>query len=301
MSFANSALNNFFCTLKRINQLAKIQEEHDLPRILPLVDVKVRDASSCRLMRRSITNYTAMRLFFLDYNKSNVFSALTESDWALTREIESVTRHLAQLAMSEVQSHSIVASYVLVFGTVAEANLKSRSFQCLELRASSRTATTDHTEEREEVYVEQFSKPGKVCVARCLAQVRDRFPPLTAQEAIALLLDPRTMNCAAAIIDGTNVPTTHRDKLLMQAEETIVKEQIRLQKLRYDSNTPNTPHTAMTLPSSSQFSELISACPTSALCIGAPVPTHTKKGFQESSLTDEAVSMLRRWLVYQED
>jgi hypothetical protein len=98
------ALNNLFCTPKLMSQLVRIQDAHDLPRVSPLFDIDVRVASTCRLMRRSFMNCTAMEFYFMEESKANVFTALTSNDWTLAREMEAITRHLAQLALSEVQS-----------------------------------------------------------------------------------------------------------------------------------------------------------------------------------------------------
>jgi hypothetical protein len=69
------SLNNYFCTPKRREKLARIQDAHALPLLSPLLDVDVRVASACRLMRRSILNYTAMMLFFMDERKGTLSTA----------------------------------------------------------------------------------------------------------------------------------------------------------------------------------------------------------------------------------
>jgi len=225
------ALNNYFSTPKHLDQLRKIQEAHGLPSVLPLVDIDVRVASTCRLMRRSVVNYTAMKLCFLDQRRSSVFSCIGAEEWALVSEMEGITQHLAQLALAEVQSQALLASYMLVFRTTADVYLKARSFRCLMIEPPEPGDDDEQTDGRESRLVEKFTKAGQACVARCAAQVRSRFPPLTVNEAVALLLDPRTKNCAGDIIDGMGTPTTYRDKLLEAGADMIVAEMIRLQQL----------------------------------------------------------------------
>lgn len=48
------ALNNYLCTLSRTAKLTKIQEAHAFLQCSSIVDVNIRLASTCRLMRRSI-------------------------------------------------------------------------------------------------------------------------------------------------------------------------------------------------------------------------------------------------------
>lgn len=291
-------LNNYFGTPKRIDHLKKIQQAHGLPCVLPLVDVDVRVASTCRLMRRSIVNYTAFKMYFIDQRKCNAFTAISETEWAFVSEMEAATQHLAQLALAEVQSQSLLASYMLVFRTTAEAYLKSRMFRCLKLEPPDQDDDVE-TDGRDDKLLENFTAAGQTCVSRCLAQVRNRFPTLSVNEAVALLLDPRTKDCADAIIDGMGTPTALRDKLLQQGTELIVAEQIRLQQQQAGPMTTVDSESPGSSPPAKSYREVAQS--SSALLFGAPVPTKTKRGFQESHLKDEATAVFRRWMAHQED
>jgi hypothetical protein len=257
-------------------------------------------ASTCRLMRRSIMNYTAMKLYFLDEAPGNVFSALSETDWTLVREMEAVTHYLSQLALSEVQAQTLLSSYMVVYRTLAETQLKSRSFMCLTLRPPTSSNRSDTDQPREAILVENFTKPGQVCLARCLAQVRERFPPVTVHEAVALLLDPRTKDCAGDIIDGMGSATMHREKLLNQARELIINEEMRHRRLHHSSQIGSDQPAGGESPPV-QYSDLPTARPCSGVFFGSPVPTKTKMGFQESHLRQDATAALNRWAVHQED
>jgi hypothetical protein len=115
-------------------------------------------------------------------------ATLISDDWTLTREMKAITRHLAQLSLSEVQSQTLVAAFMVA----AERKLKSRSFPCLTLRAPSSCSRSESDQERKDILLENFTDAGRVCLERCRAQVRNRFPSLTVQEVVSLLLDPRT-------------------------------------------------------------------------------------------------------------
>jgi hypothetical protein len=278
------ALNNYFCTPKRREKLALIQDAHSLPVLAPLLDIDVRVGSACQLMRRSIVNYTAMKLFFLEERRANPFKDLKEADWSLIREMEGATLFLAQLALVQTQSESLVASYMLVFRAVAEANLKSRSFDCLSLGVPAVDFTDKKSLQREPMVLGNFSAPGRVCVARCLAQVRNRFPALSTGEVIALLLDPRTKNCALEIIDGMGVPTAHRESLLAKASEQIVQELVSLYECKQRAPASHEHRDSVgSSPETKAYSALPSASTVStSFTFASPVPHKTKRGYQET-------------------
>jgi hypothetical protein len=164
---------------------------------------------------------------------------MREEDWVLAREMEGATEYIAELALVQMQSEALVASCMLVFRAVAEADLKSRSFKCLKLGALKLAAGDSAIHSRELVLKERFSRPGHTCVTRCLAQIRCRFPPLSVGEVISLLLDPRTKNCAAEIIDGMGSPTAHRNNLLGEAMDKIVNDLVGQYELQKRRRTPS--------------------------------------------------------------
>jgi hypothetical protein len=118
-------------------------------------------------------------------------------------------------------------------------------------------------------------------------------------EAVALLLNPLTKDCAEAIIDGMGTPTTLRDKLLQEGTELIVAEQIRLQQQEVGPTTTAESDSPGSSPPVKSYHEVAQA--SSALLFGAPVPTNTKRGFQEYHHKDEATAVFRRWMAHQED
>lgn len=196
------ALNNHFSTRERLSKLANVQIERRLPQLRPVVDVDVRVASTCKLMRRSMLNFHAYRAFFASAAPGNEFTAISAVEWALISELEGITHPLSNLVLTEVQKQLMVASYMVYFRQTAEAKLSGNIFMCHDYQWPS-YGTTDATITRETRQADGFSDPAKRCIQRTLAQLRDRFPAPDVDAAMALLLDPRTKDCAQGIVEIT--------------------------------------------------------------------------------------------------
>jgi hypothetical protein len=190
---------------------------------------------------------------------------------------------------------------MVVYPTMAERKLKSRSFPRLTLRAPSFCSRSEPDQDHEDILVENFTDADRVCLERCRTQVRDRFPPLTVQEMVALLLDPRTKNCAGSIIDSLDCPTMHRERLLRDAESAIIDRQMSIMQLCHSRVGSWDDVISPVSSPPTQYSELSVAQADTAVFFGAPVPTKMKAGFQESHLREEAVGALHRWMHHQED
>ncbi|ETI40673.1 hypothetical protein F443_14032 [Phytophthora nicotianae P1569] len=105
-----------------------IQKALSYPELQPLTDSDVRVAYTCKLIRRSIVNYAAFEAYFQSNKDSaSVWSAITPLDWILAAEMEAATLHIANLALVESQSESLVSSYMVVFRRLAEKRRKRPS------------------------------------------------------------------------------------------------------------------------------------------------------------------------------
>lgn len=64
-----------------------------------------------------------MKMYFHDDDAQNVFKRIKTQDWALVLEMEAATHYLSQLALVEVQSRTLLASSMVVFKMMADAQL----------------------------------------------------------------------------------------------------------------------------------------------------------------------------------
>ncbi|ETK79010.1 hypothetical protein F441_15373 [Phytophthora nicotianae CJ01A1] len=129
-------LNNHFRSPKQREALKNIQAALSYPELEPLTDVDVRVANTCKLIRRSVVNYSAFEAYFkFTKDSSSVWSALSSQDWMLAVEMEAVTHCIANIALVEAQSENLVLSYMVVFRRLTENKLKSFKFDAMAIEA----------------------------------------------------------------------------------------------------------------------------------------------------------------------
>ncbi|KAG1686410.1 hypothetical protein DVH05_006612 [Phytophthora capsici] len=159
-----------------------------------MTDQDVRVAYTCKLIRRSVVNYSAFEVYFQSTKDvKSVWTSLTAKDWTLAVEMEAVTNFIAELALVEVQSENLVSSYMVVFRRLAEKKLKSYKFDAMAIEApGSKDANEDS-------HRHQFSAAGKTCLKRTLLQLQARFPTVIKEAMACVLLDPRTKSSAKKI------------------------------------------------------------------------------------------------------
>jgi hypothetical protein len=213
------ALNNFFNSPQRVDRLRKLQDSLCLPTLKTVVDVDVRVASTCNLMKRSLVNYPAYKAYFRKHAPdTNSFTSISVSDWQLVVEMEAVTDHLARLALVEVQKECTVSSYLLVFRKVALQRVRATQFQCCDIENERDPTMTDGNLPRTAIERDQFSAPGQTCLRRLDAQIRQRFPPLSEDVVLPLLLDPRTKGSVRNIIAGLGVKSVDEERAIETAK-----------------------------------------------------------------------------------
>lgn len=206
--------------------------------------------------------------------------------------MEGATHFLSDLALAEVQKETILVSFMIVFRKMAKAELCSTSFRCLTTATPSPNAT-QYTQERVPVSSASFSPLGKICVERCLKQLEKRFPPVSAEEIMILLLDPRTNNIAASMMGDMSVNLAPDEiqtkKMASAARDKLAMEHLHFFKLM----RPTQP------ASSSPSSEILHAPEPSASRIymfGAPVPSSSNNDSFATHAAEEADAVMRRWL-----
>ncbi|KAL3666654.1 hypothetical protein V7S43_008284 [Phytophthora oleae] len=113
------ALNNVFASSRspeRIAKLKEVQTFYKFPQLAAMVDIDVRVASTVKLFRRSIVNYPAFNAFFqrADLTKSEkaVFTSITMAEWELVVQLEAVVQRIADLALVESQSATMLSSTI---------------------------------------------------------------------------------------------------------------------------------------------------------------------------------------------
>ncbi|EGZ24662.1 hypothetical protein PHYSODRAFT_325756 [Phytophthora sojae] len=137
------ALNNFFASSKspeRVARLKDVQKFHKLPQLAALVNIDVRVASTIKLFQRLIINFSAFQAFFQSANvakdEKHVFNRITDAEWALVIQMEAIM-HVAELALVEAQSASMLSSTMYVLLCVASARMNS--YKTLAQRCITRT------------------------------------------------------------------------------------------------------------------------------------------------------------------
>ncbi|KAG1686484.1 hypothetical protein DVH05_006524 [Phytophthora capsici] len=89
-------LNNHFKSSKQRAALKNIQEALSYPELEPMTDQDVRVAYTCKLIRRSVVNYSAFDAYFQSTkDSSSVWTALTAKDWMLAVKMEAATNFVA--------------------------------------------------------------------------------------------------------------------------------------------------------------------------------------------------------------
>ncbi|KAL3666680.1 hypothetical protein V7S43_008309 [Phytophthora oleae] len=106
-------LNNFFSSSRSSERIARrkqVQTFHRLPELAAVVDIDVRVASTIKLFRRSIVNYAAFQPYFQNASESDA-------------QLEAVLHRIAELALVESQSATILPSTMYVLLRVASARV----------------------------------------------------------------------------------------------------------------------------------------------------------------------------------
>ncbi|KAE9272461.1 hypothetical protein PR003_g30195 [Phytophthora rubi] len=214
-------LATFFTSPLRQGKLKQLKELYNLPRINTSIDAKTRVGYATTLLRRSVYNYYAFTKYFetAASTEQATWQKLSDEDWNLIVEMESITNQLAQFSLGEVQRSGVSSSYALLFRKLLGMTLEMKSFPCLVLERPD-VLSSEFTQRRVSRDVSLFSANGKRCLARLKDQWLLRFPLHDDNEIKAMLLDPRIKSKASAIVDDADVLACV-ERELIQEHETI--------------------------------------------------------------------------------
>ncbi|KAL3667593.1 hypothetical protein V7S43_007147 [Phytophthora oleae] len=197
-----------------------------------MVDIDVRVASTVKLFRRSIVNYPAFNAFFqrADLTKSEkaVFTSITMAEWELVVQLEAVVQRIADLALVESQSATMLSSTMYILLWVASARMNSYKFSAFSLHGTRNTDTNEKMFARRQITLPDLSVLAQRCIKRTLHQIAFRLPQPGVPMGMALLLDPRTKRAAKnylQIPDWARAATGHileDTKVLLLAEHRVM-------------------------------------------------------------------------------
>ncbi|POM72698.1 Hypothetical protein PHPALM_10550, partial [Phytophthora palmivora] len=144
------ALNIFFASSKsmeRITHLKEVQTFHKLPQLAALVDIDGRVASTIKLFQRSIINFSEFQAFSHSTNmakdEKHVFNRINDTEWALVIPMEAVMQCVAELALVEAQSPTMLSSTMYLLLRVAPARMNSYKFSAYRLNCARDTDTNE--------------------------------------------------------------------------------------------------------------------------------------------------------------
>lgn len=188
-------LNNYFTTTNRIARLEEVQKFFQYPVLKTKVDVEVRVASTITVFQRTIVNFKAFEKYFERCDSDDdpsIFNALSADDWKLMVELEAVMNNISRLALVEIQREHLLASENIVLMKLAIDKLNASSFACMDIDAPRTPKTNAANFPRVARKTEAFLQETTTGIARTIGQMKKRFPKLTTEIVMPLLLDPRT-------------------------------------------------------------------------------------------------------------
>ncbi|GMF15904.1 unnamed protein product [Phytophthora fragariaefolia] len=273
-------LSNYFKTPKQRNALRKIQEALSYPELDPLTENDVRFAYTCKMIRRSVVNFAAFEAYFQSTKDStSAWSALTAKDWMLAVEIEAVTNFISSLALVETQSENLVSSYMVVFRRLAETKVKSFRFDAMAMEAP-RSKDANESSHRRVLRTQQQFSAGKTCLRRALFQLQARYPAVTKESMICILLVPRTKSSAKKIVAVGNIPRKE-EKVIYKGGLDYLRDEHRKESTLSPCSSPSS----------------IGWEDEDELLLGAPIrTTKTRDEVKESEINARADRVMQEWL-----
>ncbi|EEY61522.1 uncharacterized protein PITG_01836 [Phytophthora infestans T30-4] len=299
-------LNNHFKSSKQRGALKKIQEALSYPELDPMTDKDVRVAYTCKVIRRSVVNYSAYEAIFQSTKDStSVWTALSSMDWLLAVEMEAVTSFVARLALVEAQSENLVSSYMGFFRRLAEKKLKSYKFDAMAIEPSRAKEANEDSHRRYVKTQAQFFGPGKTCLRRTLLQLQARFPRVTKEAMLCVLLDPRTKSSAKKLAADSSIPRKE-EKAVYKDSYDFLRDEHR-QVFAQMSKQGKIPMSQQASSQSSMFSQEStspSSSPSSTgwddedeLLLGAPIRARkTREEVKESEVNARVDAVVKDWL-----
>ncbi|KAG1708730.1 hypothetical protein DVH05_022355 [Phytophthora capsici] len=294
-------LNNFFSSSRsseRIARLKQVQIFHRLPELATLVDVDVRVASTVKLFRRSIINYPAFQAFFQNASSSDaaVFNCISQSEWELAIQLEAIIYRVAELALVESQSATMLSSTMYVLLRVASTRMNSYKFLAYNLNGARNGDTNEKNFPRVELKLTEMTELAQRCIKRTLHQIRERIEKPSTAVAMSLLLDPRTRPSAKNFLRVPDCADAATDNILEDAKTLMrVEHRVFYRAIHADELQQN--EGVATLPMSSPRCDSQNSSDTEAeLLYGEEVSQPLEENNVEAAVNARADELLTSWL-----
>ncbi|KAG2769019.1 hypothetical protein PC116_g8669 [Phytophthora cactorum] len=124
----------------------------------------------------------------------------------LAVEMEATTNFISNLALVEMQSKTLVSSYMVVFRRLADNKRNAFKFEAMAIGAPGAKDANEASPRRVVRTRDQFSDAGEIFLRRTLLQLQARFSKVTTESMACVLVDPRTKSSAKKIADAGDIP-----------------------------------------------------------------------------------------------
>jgi hypothetical protein len=191
-------LAKYFGTGQRKQRLVDKQDFYDIPHGLPQIDGLTRVASVCKLFQTSIQHYYGMLRLYTDLKEEDdiafvkLFDEITEEDWELIAEMESLTFILVSYALGEAQMDKVMASKSFYFRSICKKYCTLQSFDLMKLTERPMKNDTIKCWKRRSKTINSFTDTGKKCLQRLSQQLDLRFKYEKPEQFLPVFLDPVT-------------------------------------------------------------------------------------------------------------
>ena len=101
------------------------------------------------------------------------FRDVSPKDWNLIIKVEAVLNSCAQYALGVTQKDTTITfPFTLYFCSLLQGCFNASSFQCLKIGSKPEHDATEFSQVRVTRSKADFSKEGRVCISRCLGQLK---------------------------------------------------------------------------------------------------------------------------------
>ncbi|KAF1778083.1 hypothetical protein GQ600_12387 [Phytophthora cactorum] len=108
----------------------------------------------------------------------------------LAVEMEATTNFISNLALVEMQSKTLVSSYMVVFRRLADNKRNAFKFEAMAIGAPGAKDANEASPRRVVRTRDQFSDAGEIFLRKTLLQLQARFSKVTTESMACVLVDP---------------------------------------------------------------------------------------------------------------
>jgi hypothetical protein len=283
-------------TGKRAGSFKKIQELYNYPQLAVISDCDTRVLSSSPLLRRSIINRNAYKIFFdrCSEDERHIFTDIDQSDWILAAELEAITKPIATCVTDVIQKKDCLPSEMLVYIKVIVDALKKGQFMMLDPNGTFYDVVSERDQPRKKISTSELSSDGKICVERLKKQLCTRFADVKPDTLLPLLLDPRTKASLRAIVQSL-APEEDAEEIVRRTKDRFLELH---RDLYLNTNISNNKDDCLPIlfPSSEQVDDddyFEDGCASSDT-----VPLASQEVAEETELKAKADEIATTWLSY---